>query len=232
MTYPRFLPLGDAALTVEFGDIISSGLMAQVRTLDAALTKMVINGLSEIVPTYRSLTIHYDPLTLSHNDLETHVKNALTSSIANEQAGTHWQVPVCYDGDHALDREEYAAAVNLPFERIKTLHQKTVFTIAMFGFMPGCAYLSGLPNELHIPRRATPRPRVPEGSIIIGGAQAMLASIPMPTGWYMIGQTPVSIFDPNQDPVTPFNVGDKISFKAIDKSDWDIARIEKLDSQG
>jgi len=228
MSAPLFLPLGDAALTVQFGDVIDDHLMAQVQALDAALIDHPLDGIYEAVPTYRSLTIHFDPLSVTPNEITAHITTLLQQTTPDSAPPRRWSVPVCYDGDHALDAGEYDTQIGLPFDDIKALHVGAIFKIAMFGFMPGCAYLSGLPKSLHIPRRATPRPQVPAGSIIIGGQQAMLSSIAMPTGWYMIGQTPVSIFDPNNDPVTPFNVGDEICFRAITDDDWNSAKIEAL----
>lgn len=226
MNAPRFLPLGDSALTVEFGDEIDPDLMARVATLDQTLTAEPLDGIVELVPTYRSLTIHYDPLTCSLEQLTAHVTTCLSSNAArSNNASTEWSIPVCYDPPHALDHDEFQAQVKMPFEDAVALHQQSIFTIAMFGFMPGCAYLAGLPPALHVPRRATPRPEVPPGSIMIGGQQALISSVAMPTGWYVIGRTPLTIFDPDARPVSPFAVGDKIRFRAITINDWATAAL-------
>ncbi len=226
MIAPRFLPLGDSAMTVEFGDRIDPALMAAVAALDHSLAAAPVDGMIEAVPTYRSLTVHYDPLRCSFDRLAAHIRTCLNSDHAQDTRATYWRVPVCYEAPYALDKDEYQANVGLPFDEAVSLHQQAVFTIAMFGFMPGCAYLAGLPEPLHLPRRTTPRAEVPAGSVMIGGQQALISSVPMPTGWYVIGRTPLPIFNADADPVTPFKVGDKISFTAISAADWDSAQLD------
>ncbi|MEN8722803.1 MAG: allophanate hydrolase subunit 1 [Alphaproteobacteria bacterium] len=227
MSGPRFLPLGDSALTVEFGDVIAPELMQAVSALDHAIRTNPPDGVIESVPTYRSLTIHFDPLQCTHLHLTDHVKDRLAQTVMTVAQGNHWLVPVCYDLPYALDKEEYQAASGLAFDQSITLHQHATFTIAMFGFMPGCAYLAGLPRALHVPRRTTPRPEVPAGSIMIGGQQALISSVAMPTGWYVIGRTPVTIFNADENPVTPFQVGDTISFTPIDAAQWESAKLQQ-----
>ncbi len=229
MTAPRFLPLGDSALTVEFGDSITPDLMAAVSRLDAALTQNRLEGIIECVPTYRSLTVHFDPLRLPLSALEALITDCLAKADTEQKSQSMWRIPVCYEAPYALDKDEYEAQIGLSFDEAIKLHQQTVFTIAMFGFMPGCAYLAGLPSALHVPRRTTPRPEVPPGSIMIGGAQGLISSVAMPTGWYVIGRTPLVIFDADANPVTPFNVGDQISFAPISAEEWDSATLDRVE---
>lgn len=212
---PRYLPSGEAALTVEFGQAIDPELNAQVLALDAALTAAAIPGIIETVPTYRSLLIHFDPLLLATDDVIAKVE-ALEAAPLPETAPKHWIIPACYEGPHAEDLDEVAAALSLSPADIVALHAGATYRVYMYGFAPGYVFLGGLPQELAISRRATPRPPVPKGALLIAGGQALIGHDPMPTGWYLIGRTPVPLFDPTHEPPCFIAVGDRISFEAID----------------
>lgn len=210
---PRFLASGEAALTVEFGQTIDPDLNAQVRALDAALA--AIPGIIETVPTYRSLLVHFDPRRISTAEVIERVR-ALEATPLSEAAGQHWIIPACYDGPYAEDLGEVAAALKLDPADVVRLHAQANYRVYMYGFAPGYVFLGGLPRELAISRRATPRPPVPKGSLLIAGGQALIGHDPMPTGWYHIGRTPVPMFDAARDPPCFIAIGDRVSFEAID----------------
>jgi len=213
---PRFLPAGETALVVEYGSVIDPLLHDHVLALDAAITATPIEGIIETVPTYRSLMIHFDPRA---TDPETLIqKIAALDVMPNARTSTsrRWHIPVCYDPSLAEDLDEVASTLRLPLERIIALHAEALYRVYMYGFAPGFTFLGGLPNELSISRRATPRPPAPPGSLLIAGGQALITSIAMPTGWYVIGQTPVRVFDPARPQPFLTNVGDEIVFQRID----------------
>lgn len=217
-TAPRFLPAGEAALCVEFGTTIDPKLNAKVRGLDAALAAAPIDGVIETVPSYRSLLIHFDPRVLSTSDLIERIAR-LPSTLATETNARHWLIPVCYD--HAEDLAEVAHALGIAQERVVTLHRDADYRVFMYGFAPGYVFLGGLPEALNISRRAKPRPPVPRGSLLIAGGQALIGHDPMPTGWYQLGRTPVPTFDPERAPPCFIEVGDHITFEAIDAATFE-----------
>ncbi|MFN0116639.1 MAG: 5-oxoprolinase subunit B family protein [Paracoccaceae bacterium] len=218
---PRLLDCGECALSVEFGDRIDDALNARVLALDAALTAQPPAGLLETVPTYRSLMLHYDPLVLSRDALGRHVARALDNVTKGRDArqGAHgrlWRLPACYDPSVANDLGWVAAATGLTPEKAVRLHAAAIYRVVMYGFAPGWSYLSGLPAALTLPRRATPRDRIPAGSLIVAGGQAIVAALPMPSGWHIIGRTPVRLFDPARSPVFLVEPGDRMAFDPVD----------------
>ncbi len=217
---PRYLPAGESALVVEFGAAIDPSIHDCVLALDAAIEKAAFDGIVETVPTYRSLMIHFDPRKWT---LE-----ALTGAVAElrlepvpKRLCRRWRIPACYDPPHGEDIGEAAALLRQPPEGLIGLHLGAIYRVYMYGFAPGWTFLGGLPRELAIPRRAAPRPPVPEGSLLIAGGQALIASCAMPTGWYMIGRTPVKTFDPRRTPVFFINAGDEICFERVDLAAFD-----------
>ncbi|HTV33576.1 MAG TPA: allophanate hydrolase subunit 1 [Methylocella sp.] len=215
---PRYLPVGECALTVEFGATIDPSIHAEVLALDAALKNKPIEGLCETAPTYRSLTIHFDPRRLTTEALIEWLTN-LSDSTSTGEAGRRtcfWSIPTCYEPPHCEDLDELSTALQMPQERIIRLHQEARYRVYMYGFAPGYVFLGGLPQELALPRRPQPRPPIPPGALLIAAGQALIAGGAMPTGWYMVGRTPVKLFDPKRE--APFFVaaGDELRFEAID----------------
>lgn len=216
MTGPRFLDSGELALTVEFGTVISDELSAKVLALDAALRSEPLPGIQEVVPTYRSLMIHYDPLVLAREALVAHVERTLETAPAAPRTGRHWVLPACYDPSLAPDLPHIAAATGLSESQVVRLHAGTTFAVVMCGFAPGWAYLSNLPPALTLPRRTTPRDRIDAGSLIVAGGQAIVAALPMPSGWHILGRTPERLFAPQRNPVFLLAPGDSVAFDRID----------------
>jgi KipI family sensor histidine kinase inhibitor len=216
MTGPRFLDAGELALTVEFGAEISDEAAAKVMALDIALRANPLPGMTETVPTYRSLMIHYDPLVLTRADLVAHVGRALHAPRAAQDTGRHWCLPACYDPSVAPDLPHVATATGLAEAEVVRRHAGTTFQVVMCGFAPGWAYLSNLPPALTLPRRESPRDRIPEGSLIIAGGQAIVAALAMPSGWHIVGRTPERLFVPARDPAVLLAPGDRVSFDPVD----------------
>jgi KipI family sensor histidine kinase inhibitor len=216
MEAPRFLPAGEAALTVEFGAVIDQDLNARVCGLDAVLAAHPIAGVVETVPTYRSLMIHFDPQLLSTPDLIEKIRSLEAMPPIAPAAPNHWIIPVCYDASHAEDLAEVAAALSLTQGEVVALHASATYRVYMYGFAPGFVFLGGLPDALNISRRAVPRPPVPAGALLIAGGQALIGHDSMPTGWYHIGRTPVATFNRDLAPPCFIEVGDMITFEPID----------------
>jgi KipI family sensor histidine kinase inhibitor len=217
---PRILPCGDAALSVEFGNEIDPRLNARVLELDARLQGSS-DGIVETVPTYRSLLVHYDPTVTDFESLKAAVLEASRDLSDELRQGKLWEVPVVYGGAFGIDLDEVAAVHALTPAQLIEKHAAPVYRVCMLGFVSGFAYLGGLDPTIATPRRETPRSRTPAGTISIGGIQALVASIEAPSGWHLLGRTPVRSFMPRRDPVFLFEAGDRVRFRPIDAARWD-----------
>lgn len=210
----RILPCGDAALAVEFGDTVDPALNARVLALDARLAGLP--GVIETVPTYRSALVHYDPLVASFATLSAAIGALVESGgDAAAAAGRTWRIPVAYGGENGIDLEATAAARGMSPAALIDRHAAPTYRVYMIGFLPGFAYLGGLDPAIATPRRTSPRLRTPAGTISIGGVQAAVASIEAPSGWHLLGRTPVRNFMPGRDPVFILAPGDLVRFEPI-----------------
>lgn len=217
---PRFLPAGDTALVVEFGDAVDPAINARVLALDARLAASPPPGLLETVPTYRSLMVYYDPLILDPAALTDHIGALLEGLEGAVAPGRLWTLPVAYGGSYGEDLGFVAETHGLTEKEVVERHAAAEYRVYMIGFSPGFAYLGGLDPVLHTPRRTHPRPRIPAGSVSIGGIQAAVSSVAGPSGWHLLGQTPVRLFDPGRDPVFLVAVGDRVRFQRIGHAEY------------
>jgi KipI family sensor histidine kinase inhibitor len=218
---PRYLAAGESALVVEFGDTIDPKIHGRVLALDAAIGQANWEGVTETVPTYRSLMIHFDPRRWAPEALADALAGLDYAAAPPRTRRHRWHIPACYDPPHSEDIAEVAALLGLPRARIIDLHEGARYRVYMFGFAPGFTFLGGLARELTIPRRAAPRGPLPPGSLLIAGGQALIAGCAMPTGWYAIGRTPVKMFDPRREQVLLAGVGDELCFERIDLAAFD-----------
>jgi KipI family sensor histidine kinase inhibitor len=212
---PRFLDAGECALVVEYGSTIDPALHDQVLALDAALAAAPLDGLIECVPTYRSLMVHYDPLRLKRADLVRHIAG-LGLDQADGRSKRRWTIPACYDETLGEDLAFIAERQGLAVADVVRLHATARFRLYMFGFAPGVAYLGGGPPELAIPRRTAPRDMLPAGSLIIAGGQAVIMTVAMPSGWYIVGRTPERLFVADREPKVLGSPGDEVTFEPVD----------------
>ena len=224
-TMPRLLDAGDCGLVVEFGDTIDEAINARVLRLDAALMDARLEGVSETVPTYRSLLILFDPQRLRRRLLQEAVLRMLPRLNADGPSSStrRWRIPVLYGGASGEDLETVAALHGLTTDEVAGLHAAADYRVYMIGFMPGFAYLGGLPEAIHTGRRTTPRQKTPPRSISIGGRQAAVSPpIEVPSGWHLLGQTPVRVYDPRRAE-QPFLLksGDRVRFERIGQTEYD-----------
>jgi 5-oxoprolinase (ATP-hydrolysing) subunit B len=231
VSWPCLLPVGESAISVEFGDSVDEAISSRVLALDRIVAAAGLRGVIECVPTYRALLIHFDPLTIEPAELRAAIARLVerATTDAGDTAARRWQVPVCYGGECGIDLAEFAARHGMSEAAVVRLHAGATYRVYMIGFAPGFAYLGGLPEVLHTPRRVEPRLSTPAGSVSIGGAQTAITSVAVPSGWHLIGRTPLVAFDPTRDPPFLFGPGDRISFVPIDAEEWhDLAgRIER-----
>jgi len=219
---PRILPSGDTALTVEFGRIIDAAINRQVLALDRNLTEAAIIGVVESVPTYRSLLVHYDPVQIGFSELSEKLLALAQLPVPPESSVRRWRVPVVYGGEYGVDLDDVARAHNISTSDVIAKHTGSEYRVAMIGFTPGFAYLSGLDPSLATPRRENPRTQTPAGTISIGGVQACVQCLAAPSGWHLLGRTPVRTFHPHRDPVFLMEPGDAVKFYAIDAKEFDV----------
>ena len=218
----RLLPLGDAALTVEFGNEINPMLNARVIAFAEVVRAQTWKGVLDVVPTYRSVTIHVDPLCLDLNSLMNRLLN-LPFALTQETtlSGTHHTIPVLYGGECGPDLEDVAAHAKISGAELIRLHSSVPYRVYMLGFSPGFPYLGSLPEALAISRLATPRTRVPTGSVGIADRQTGIYPTASPGGWRLIGRTPIELYSPRK--TTPFllSPGDIVRFVPITAQEFD-----------
>lgn len=214
--YPRILRCGDRAIGIEFSDTVSETANLKVLSLDASLAAHPIDGILETIPTYRSLTVIYDPKILRGAALGEALMQRATHDTAAPEPGRLLEFPVLYGGEHQADLDELAALKNMSTADVTALHASAEYRVYMIGFAPGFAYLGGLPDILHTPRLAVPRQRIEAGAIGIGGRQSSINSVPGPSGWRFLGRTPFRLFDPARAEAFLLKAGDRITFRSID----------------
>jgi len=218
---PRLLPCGDSALAVEFGDSIDPELNRRVLALDALLAAEPIAGVSESVPTYRSLLVHYDPGVIRHADLGAKLLALAARRDAPARKGRRWRVPVVYGGDYGIDLEAVAERAGLAPAEVVARHTGVDYRVYMLGFLPGYTYLGGLDPSIATPRRHDPRLETPAGTIGIGGIQTGIQCLAAPSGWNLLGCTPMRTYHPKREPIFLIEPGDQVGFYAIEASRWE-----------
>ena len=212
----KFLASADSAVIVEFGDRADRVVSDQVLALGDRVRALGIAGVVEVVPTFRSLMVHYDPLRTSARDLIAAIEKALTSKSVVDRKRRLWRVPICYEQDFAPDLESIARATKLATTEVIKLHAGTRYHIYMIGFVPGFPYMGDLADALVLPRRVDPRIHVPPGSVSIATNQTAIYPLDSPGGWHLIGTTPIRLFDVQSNPPALFAPGDAVEFEPID----------------
>ncbi len=204
--------IADHAVLVEFSTAISDAAHAQVLQLDQALAARPFVGFNEAVPAFVNLLVDFDPLLTDHAQVATHLR-ALTGQALLSTEPTLREVLVCYED--APDLAEVARLTDLSPEAVIKAHLAGDYRVFLYGFAPGYAYLGGLPQALRLDRKPSPLRGIAAGSVIIAGAQCLVTTLTMPTGWWIIGRSPTRIL--TGDPARPFlfDVGDRVAFRRI-----------------
>ena len=213
---PRLLPSGDSAITVEFGRNIDDAANRRVLALDRELASAPIAGVTETVPTYRSLLVHYDPVQIDFEALGEQLLALAERPVPAATRTRRWRIPVTYGGEHGIDLEDVAKALKTTPDDIVARHVAGDYRVAMIGFTPGWSYLSGLEKFLHMPRRQNPRLLTPAGTISIGGVQTGVQCLAGPSGWHLLGRTAVRTYQLHRDPIFLLEPGDASRFTAVD----------------
>ena len=228
LTAVRVIPLGDSAITVQFGDEIDPRINARVVAFAGKIAEQGWSGILDVVPTYRSITVHFDPLRWDSADLTDRLTTLPrhATGAAESDGGLH-DIPVLYGGEWGPDLEDVARFAGLPPADVITLHASVRYRVYMLGFSPGFPYLGLVPEQLAMPRLPTPRPKVPAGSVGIAERQTGIYPTATPGGWRVIGRTPASLY--RKTGVNPFllKAGDLVRFTPIDRDRFDHLSAEQ-----
>ena len=225
---PRLLTLGDTAWTIEFGDCIDPTLHSRVLGLANVFGKVRAEGLSDVagivdvVPSFRSLTVYYNPLLSDGIRLgEVLARMAETSGTADATRRS-WRIPVCFDEEFAPDLNDLAVSKALSRDNVIALMTEATFQVYMIGFMSGFPYMGGLPPSLEMPRLASPRKSVPVRSLAIAGAMCAVYPWESAGGWRLLDRTPVPFFSADaMDSPSLLASSDCVCWQAIDRVDYD-----------
>ena len=210
----------------EFGDTLDLELNRSLQALAAALRHRALPWIRDVVPALSGIAVHFDP---DHPALPPAIleffkallEECFKSAAKFEDSGRLVEVPVCYEQELGLDLAEISKLTSLSIEEIVKRHAKNEHHVLMVGFSPGQPYIGGLDAKLSVPRRTTPRLRMPRGSIAIANAQTCVYPYETPGGWSIIGRTPLTVFDPAREQPSLFAPGDRVRFFAITKNEYE-----------
>jgi KipI family sensor histidine kinase inhibitor len=226
----RYLSCGDTAFTVEFGNEISPEINGRVMALHVAIAQAAaagtLEGVTETVPTMRSLMVTYDPLATSRAELQPRIDALIARGLPTDMASRRVVIPCCYDDpEFAPDLTEVAERTKRTVDQVIAAHLASPFKVYVLGFMPGLAYVAGLDRTLYLPRRTQPRVRVPRSSVAIAMDMTTIYPFESPGGWHLIGRTPLWMFDKRREQPVFLAPGDSLEFQRIDRKAFDrIAR--------
>lgn len=207
---PLFRRVADRAVLVEMGTAPAPAVEAAVQALDRALAAHPCPGLVEAVPAFVNLMVVFDPLATDHAAVTAHLRALLDHPPGDVRPPARHEVAVTYDG---RDLAEVARQTGLTPDAVARAHLAGDYHVVMYGFAPGYAYLGGLPAALHLPRKPAPVRDVPAGSVIIAGAQCLVTTLTMPTGWWIIGRSSTPILTGDTARPFRFDVGDLVRFR-------------------
>jgi KipI family sensor histidine kinase inhibitor len=214
--HARFQRASDQSLLIYFGHQITLDAHARVRKLLRLLESEPIAGIRNLHPAYCSVLVKFDALKWRHEELEETLKQYLgrLEDVALPEP-RQVEIPVCYGGEHGPDLNDVSAIHGMTPEQVIELHSSPTYLVYFLGFVPGFAYLGELPEALVTPRLATPRRRVPPGSVGIAGRQTGVYPVATPGGWRLLGCTPISMLRPDQNGLSLFSIGDRVRFTPI-----------------
>jgi inhibitor of KinA len=222
----RVLTAGDTAIVVEFGDSIDRGLNAIVLALARRLDECRISGLNETIPTFRSLTVFYEPVVLSRAALEGRIAGIVHELKTTVVGGRRWRLPVCYDPEMAPDLNDVAARTGLTPAQVVERHSGVTYHVYMLGFLPGLAYMGDVPPELVLPRLVSPRHKIPAGMLGIAMAMSLIMPRETPSGLNLIGRSPVAMWrrsvKSGAGEQTLLAPGDNVTYQPISLREYEV----------
>lgn len=208
-------PVADRAVLVELGAVADAAVAEAVRALDRALADDPLPGQQEVVPALVNLLVVFDPLVTDHSAVQAALSARLSGPRPPQTDGALREVLVCYDGPFGRDLAAVAAQTGLSEAAVIAAHLAGDYRVTMYGFAPGYAYLGGTPEAIRLPRKPAPLRGVAAGSVIVAGAQCLVTTLTMPTGWWVIGRSPTPILTGDAARPFLFDVGDRVRFRRI-----------------
>ena len=227
----QILKAADSALVVEFGSAVDRKISDRVLALADLLKHAKLPGVTEVVATFRSLSVNYNSLILTGEELEQAIAAFINQPSRPSHGKRLWDIPVCYDTKFAPDIEDVAKSVDLTVAEVTALHAGTQYHVYMIGFVPGYPYMGDLPTKLQLPRRLDPRTRVPPGSLAIATSMTAVYPYESPGGWHLIGTSPVRFFDAASAKGALLEPGDGVKFRPVTPVEYDRIRtaVERND---
>lgn len=222
----KYLIAGDRAIVMEFGNEINKDINAKIRSTMAAIDGN-IEGIVEMTPTYRSITIVYEPEKLSYSDLVEQLKKyESVSSSDGEEKVNLIEIPTLYGGEYGPDMDFVKSNAGLSEEEVVKIHTGTDYLVYMLGFAPGFTYLGGMDERIATPRLKSPRLKIEAGSVGIAGSQTGMYPSESPGGWQLIGRTPLKLYNPESEPPVFIQAGDYIRYVSIDEEEYNKIKAE------
>ena len=215
------LPCGESALTVQLGHAIQESVADGVRAFASGLEAAALPGIRELVPTYCTVMVHYDPAVWGFEELSAKL-TALAEKLETAAAGDSLlvEIPVLYGGEAGPDLAFVASHNGLTPEEVIRRHAEPAYLVYMLGFTPGFPYLGGMDESIAAPRLKTPRVKIPAGSVGIAGSQTGVYPIDSPGGWQLIGRTPLRLFDMEGENKFLLKAGQRVRFVPIDEAEF------------
>jgi len=233
----RIFPLGDSAITIDFGNCIDETLNKEVIRRFNQLQQQPFPGMIEAVPAYSSLTIHYDMVALRKKGtdgltifqwVEQQLLERLEQPVEHSATKERYmKISVCYKKEFAPDIEQLAAIKNISVEEVIQFHTSKTYKVYMLGFLPGFTYMGEVDEKIAIPRKPQPV-NIVAGSVGIAGKQTGIYPLASPGGWQIIGRTPLKLFDAKRDEPTLLRVGDLVQFYPVTKKEFEEIKITEL----
>ncbi len=218
----RYLPSGDSGLIIEVGNEISEAINKKIRNLIYCIEQSQIKGIIEMIPTYSTILVVYDPVQIGFDDLKTKIKDIEENMDEIELSPPRViHIPTLYGGEYGEDIQYVSEYNELTQEKVIEIHSSATYLVYMIGFTPGFAYLGGMSEKISTPRLETPREKIPSGSVGIAGNQTGIYPIDSPGGWQLIGRTPLKLFDIERNPEVLLKAGDYLKFESIDKEEYE-----------
>lgn len=227
----RLLPAGDTALIVEFGDRIDRQINDRVLALCERLRDAQIDGVVDIVPTFCSLMVQYEPLVIASDQLIAKIQPLTEMLETAAYAARAWRLPVCYHPEVAPDLVDVAARTGLSPRALVERHSAVAYHVYMLGFLPGQAYLGDVPAELALPRRATPRAKIPAGSLAMAMTMTSIFPRETPCGWHVIGRSPVCLWDVTSSAAPLLASGDTVTFAPVSLREYEALAAKAADRE-
>ena len=208
----RIREAGDSGVLLECDPVIDVSINARVIAIADAMRARRIAGVRDVVSTFRSVAVYFDPLLVSIDAVTDALRSAANAPAAPAAGGRVVEVPVSYGGEAGPDMSELATRTGLTDIEIARRHAETTYRVFMLGFLPGFAYMASVDERIAAPRRVSPRVRVPAGSVAIAGRQTGIYPLDSPGGWQIIGRTSLRVFDPMRTEPCLFAPGDSVRF--------------------